>query len=94
MKELARAAPPQVFERDVPIFIELYKQGRLPIDRLKSGTLPLADINKGFDRLADVAAVRQIVTQHSSVMLIRRLHMISSEMGSNVIAPRPPPPRS
>jgi alcohol dehydrogenase len=49
-------------ERDVPIFIELYKQGRLPIDRLKSGTLPLEDINAGFDRLADVAAVRQIVT--------------------------------
>jgi alcohol dehydrogenase len=48
-------------ERDVPMFIELYKQGRLPIDRLKSGTLPLADINAGFDRLADVAAVRQIV---------------------------------
>jgi alcohol dehydrogenase len=49
-------------ERDVPVYIELYKQGRLPIDRLKSGTLPLADINAGFDRLADVAAVRQIVT--------------------------------
>jgi alcohol dehydrogenase len=49
-------------ERDVPIFIELYKQGRLPIDRLKSGTLRLEDINAGFDRLADVAAVRQIVT--------------------------------
>jgi alcohol dehydrogenase len=49
-------------ERDVPIFIELYRQGRLPIDRLKSGTLPLADINAGFDRLADVAAVRQILT--------------------------------
>ncbi len=49
-------------ERDVPAFIELYKQGRLPIDRLKSGTLPLEDINAGFDRLADVAAVRQIVT--------------------------------
>jgi alcohol dehydrogenase len=49
-------------QRDVPIFIELYKQGRIPIDRLKSGTLPLEDINAGFDRLADVAAVRQIVT--------------------------------
>jgi alcohol dehydrogenase len=49
-------------ERDVPIFIELYKQGRLPIDRLKSGLLRLEDINKGFDRLADVAAIRQIVT--------------------------------
>jgi alcohol dehydrogenase len=48
-------------ERDVPIFIELYKQGRLPIDRLRSGTLPLEDINAGFDRLANVAAVRQIV---------------------------------
>ena len=48
-------------ERDVPVFIELYKQGRLPIDRLRSGTLPLADINAGFDRLGDVAAVRQIV---------------------------------
>jgi alcohol dehydrogenase len=48
-------------ERDVPAFIELYKQGRLPIDRLKSGTLPLAGINAGFDRLAEVAAVRQIV---------------------------------
>jgi alcohol dehydrogenase len=48
-------------ERDVPIFIELYKQGRLPIDRLRSGTIPLEDINAGFDRLADVAAVRQIV---------------------------------
>jgi alcohol dehydrogenase len=49
-------------ERDLPAFIDLYKQGRLPIDRLKSGTLPLEDINAGFDRLADVAAVRQIVT--------------------------------
>jgi alcohol dehydrogenase len=48
-------------ERDIPAFIDLYKQGRLPIDRLKSGTLPLEQINLGFDRLADVAAVRQIV---------------------------------
>ena len=47
--------------RDVPAFIELYKQGRLPIDQLKSGTLPLEQINEGFDRLADVAAVRQII---------------------------------
>lgn len=50
-----------VAPRDVPAFIELYRQGRLPIDRLKSGTLTLEQINEGFDRLADVAAVRQIV---------------------------------
>jgi alcohol dehydrogenase len=48
-------------ERDIPVFIDLYKQGRLPIDRLKSGTLPLDEINAGFDRLADVAAIRQIL---------------------------------
>jgi alcohol dehydrogenase len=48
-------------ERDVPAYIELYRQGRLPIDRLKSGLIRLEDINAGFDRLADVAAVRQIV---------------------------------
>jgi alcohol dehydrogenase len=48
--------------RDVPVFIELYKQGRLPVDRLKSGTIRLDDINAGFDRLADIAAIRQIVT--------------------------------
>ena len=46
-------------------FIELYKQGRLPIDRLKSGTLPLEDINAGFDRLA-VAAVRRSLRSRCS----------------------------
>ena len=39
--------------RDVPAFIELYQQGRLPIDRLRSGTLSLDQINEGFDGLAD-----------------------------------------
>ena len=48
-------------ERDIPAFIELYKQGRLPIDRLKSGLLRLEQINEGFDRLADATVVRQIV---------------------------------
>jgi alcohol dehydrogenase len=49
-------------ERDVPAFLALYKQGRLPIDRLKSGLIPLDEINEGFDRLADATAVRQILT--------------------------------
>ena len=48
--------------RDVPRFIALYQDGRLPIDRLKSGLLKLEQINEGFDRLADVAAIRQIIT--------------------------------
>jgi alcohol dehydrogenase len=48
-------------ERDVPAFLALYKQGRLPIDRLKSGLIRLEEINAGFDRLADATAIRQIL---------------------------------
>ncbi|MEX3714988.1 zinc-dependent alcohol dehydrogenase family protein [Cytobacillus horneckiae] len=32
--------------RDIPRFIELYKQGRLPVDRLLSGMIPLEEINR------------------------------------------------
>ncbi len=48
--------------RDVPRLIDLYRKGRLPVDRLMSGRMPLEDINEGFDRLARGAAIRQIVT--------------------------------
>ena len=47
--------------RDVPRMIELYRRGRLPVDRLMSGRLDLDDINIGFDRLAEGKAVRQVV---------------------------------
>jgi alcohol dehydrogenase len=48
--------------RDIPRFIQLYRRGRLPVDRLMSGTLPLEAINEGFDRLHDGTALRQVVT--------------------------------
>ncbi len=47
--------------RDVPRLIDLYRKGRLPVDRLMSGRLALDEINEGFDRLARGAAIRQIV---------------------------------
>lgn len=47
--------------RDIPRYVALYRQGRLPVDRLMSGTLRLDDINAAFDRLADGQAVRQVV---------------------------------
>jgi alcohol dehydrogenase len=49
-------------QRDVPRFLELYKQGKLPVDKLRSGFLALDDINTGFDRLADGNVVRQILS--------------------------------
>ena len=47
--------------RDIPRYIALYRQGRLPVDRLMSGAIALDDINAGFDRLADGAVVRLVV---------------------------------
>ena len=47
--------------RDIPRYIELYQQGRLPVDRLMSGRLKLDEINDGFDLLHEGKAVRQVV---------------------------------
>jgi alcohol dehydrogenase len=47
--------------RDIPSFAALWKAGRLPVESLISSTLRLDQINEGMDRLADGAAVRQII---------------------------------
>jgi alcohol dehydrogenase len=47
--------------RDLPRYIELYRRGKLPVDRLMSGRLKLDEINIGFDRLREGQAVRQVV---------------------------------
>lgn len=47
--------------RDLPRFIELYRRGKLPVNRLMSGRLRLEQINEGFDRLHEGRAVRQVL---------------------------------
>src|SRR5437660_3210608 len=47
--------------RDLPRYIELYRRGKLPVDRLMSGHLKLDEINVGFDRLHEGKAVRQVI---------------------------------
>lgn len=49
---------------DMPRFVDYYRDGKLPVDKLRTGDLPLADINAGFDRLADGTAIRQILKPH------------------------------
>jgi alcohol dehydrogenase len=48
--------------RDIPRYVELYRRGKLPVDRLMSSHLRLDDINLGFDLLREGKAVRQIIT--------------------------------
>ncbi len=47
--------------RDIPLFIDLFRRGRLPVNRLRSGTVTLETINEGFDRLARGETVRDIL---------------------------------
>jgi len=47
--------------RDIPRYMALYRQGRLPVDRLLTHRLKLEDINAAFDRLHEGHAVRQVV---------------------------------
>jgi len=48
--------------RDMPRYIDLYRKGKLPVDKLMSSHLPLEQINEGFDNLASGHTVRQIIT--------------------------------
>lgn len=47
--------------RDIPRFIEMFRQGRLPVDRLLSSTGGLDDINAAFDRLDRGEVVRHVI---------------------------------
>jgi alcohol dehydrogenase len=47
--------------RDIPRFLALHKQGRLPVERLMTHKIALDDINEGFDRLHKGQAIRQVI---------------------------------
>ncbi len=47
--------------RDIPHYIDWYRAGRLPVNRLLSERIRLEEINAGFDRLAAGESIRQVV---------------------------------
>ncbi|HEV2570717.1 MAG TPA: zinc-dependent alcohol dehydrogenase family protein [Beijerinckiaceae bacterium] len=47
--------------RDLPRYLNLFRRGRLPVDRLLTDQITLDDINAGFDRLREGRAIRQVV---------------------------------
>jgi alcohol dehydrogenase len=48
--------------RDIPRYISLYQQGKLPINQLLSEIVSLEELNEAFDRLADGKSIRQVMT--------------------------------
>ena len=47
--------------RDIPRFLALHAQGRLPVERLMSEKIRLKDINAGFDKLQAGKTIRQVI---------------------------------
>lgn len=47
--------------RDVPIFIDMWRAGRFPVEKLISAEIELTDINHAMDELADGNAIRQLI---------------------------------
>ena len=47
--------------RDIPRYMALFKEGRLPVNKLMSGIIPLDKINEGFDRLHDGSVLRLVI---------------------------------
>ncbi len=47
--------------RDIPIFIEMWRAGKFPIEKLISDEIELDDINRAMDQLADGNAIRQLI---------------------------------
>ncbi|RYL88855.1 alcohol dehydrogenase [Sporolactobacillus sp. THM7-4] len=48
-------------DRDIPRFIKLFRQDRLPVDQLLSKVIPLEEINEGFELLAAGQVNRVVV---------------------------------
>lgn len=47
--------------RDIPTYAQLWREGRLPVEKLISSLTSLSRINEAMDALADGNAIRQIV---------------------------------
>lgn len=47
--------------RDIPAFAAMWREGRLPVERLVSSSIALEEVNEAMDRLADGLALRQVI---------------------------------
>lgn len=47
--------------RDIPVYAQAWREGRLPVEALISDTVGLDDINEAFDALAEGRVIRQVI---------------------------------
>jgi alcohol dehydrogenase len=53
-----------VASRDIPLYVDMWLNGQLPLERLISSHIALDEINHGMDELASGIATRQIIRFH------------------------------
>ncbi|NDA45745.1 MAG: alcohol dehydrogenase [Alphaproteobacteria bacterium] len=53
-------------ERDIPLYLKFFQQGKMPVDRLKSGTMGFDQLNTSLDLLDRGEIVRQILLPHGA----------------------------
>lgn len=53
-------------KRDIPVFEQLWREGKLPLERLVSREIGLDDINEGMDALAAGSGIRQVINFDTS----------------------------
>ena len=54
-------------QRDIPRYVRMYLDGKLPVDKLKSGTMGFDGLNLSMDRLEHGDVVRQILLPHGGL---------------------------
>jgi alcohol dehydrogenase len=47
--------------RDIPVYAQLWRDGKLPVEKLISSRIALSDINAAMDQLADGNTIRQVI---------------------------------
>jgi alcohol dehydrogenase len=48
-------------QRDIPRYLDMYRNGLLPVDLLRSKVLKLGEVNDGFDALERGEVARQVI---------------------------------
>ena len=49
-------------KRDIPNYIQLFRDGKLPVNQLITGEIALEEINEAFDKLDRAETIRQVIT--------------------------------
>jgi Zn-dependent alcohol dehydrogenase len=54
-------------QKDIPLYVEMYLKGQLPVDQLRSEHVSFDQLNAAFDRLKAGQTIRQILLPHGVV---------------------------